>query len=105
MFADKKNKLLKKIRKLLNIDLRNLCNWLKANKISLNASKTELLIFRHPNKEINYDLKIKINGKRLLPSSFVKYLGILIDSHLTWNYHADMLAAKLSRNVRMLTKI
>ena len=62
------------------------------------------LIFRHPNKEINYD-KIKINGKRLLPSNFVKYLDILIDSHFTWNYHTDMLAAKLSRNVGMLTKI
>ena len=32
-------------------------------------------------------------------------MGILIDSHLTWNYHTDMLAAKLSRNVGMLTKI
>ena len=71
----------------------------------LNASKTELLSFRHPNKEINYDLKIKINGKRLLPPNFVKYLGTLIDSHLTWNYHTDMLAAKYSRNIGMLTKI
>ena len=47
------NKSLKQLQKHLNIDLRNLCNWLKANKISLNASKTELLIFRHPNKTIN----------------------------------------------------
>ena len=31
--------------------------------------------------------------------------GTLIDSHLTWNYHTDMLAAKLSRNIEMLTKI
>ena len=99
------DKSLKKIRKQLNIDLRNLYNWLKANNISHNASKTELLIFRHPNKKINYNLKIKINGERLLPSNFVKYLGTLIDSHLTWNYHTDMLAAKLTRNIGMLTKI
>ena len=45
-----KHKSLKQLQKHLNLDLRNLCNWLKANKISLNASKTELLIFRHPNK-------------------------------------------------------
>ena len=63
-----KNKSLKQLQKHLNLDLRNLCNWLKANKISLNASKTELLIFRHPNKHINYTLKIKIDGKRLIPS-------------------------------------
>ena len=29
----------------------------------------------------------------------------MIDSHLTWNYHTEMLAAKLSRNVGMLAKI
>ena len=59
-----KNKSLKQLKKQLNLDLRNLCNWLKSNKISLNASKTKLIIFRHPNKTINYDLKVKIDGKK-----------------------------------------
>ena len=63
-----KNKSLKQLKKHLNFDLRKLVNWLKANKISLNASKTEMLIFRHPNKALNYDLKIKLDGKRLYPS-------------------------------------
>ena len=62
-------------------------------------------MFRHPNKELNYDLKIKIDGKKLLPSNYVKYLGILIDSHLKWNYQTDTLASKLSRTIGMLTKI
>ena len=100
-----KNKSLKQIKKQLNLDLRNLNNWLKANKISLNASKTELLIFRHPNKKINYDLKIKIDGKRLIPSKYIKYLGIVIDEHLNWNYHVDTLAPKLARAIGMLMKV
>ena len=100
-----KNNSLKQLKKYLNFDLRNLASWLKANKISLNASKTEMLIFRHPNKPINYDLKIKMDGKRIYPSKYVKYLGILIDSHLNWNYQTKMLAPKLSRAVGMLAKI
>ena len=100
-----KNKSPKQLQKQLNIDLGQLCKWLKANKISLNASKTELIIFKHPNKPINYDLKIKINGKRLYPSKFVKYLGIFIDSHLNWNYQSEALSTKLSRAVGMLAKI
>ena len=100
-----KNNSLKQIKKYLNFDLRNLVSWLKANKISLNASKTEILIFRHPNKPINYDLNNKLDGKRIYPSKFVKYLGILIDPHLSWNYHSKMLAPKLSRAVGMLAKI
>ena len=77
-----KNKSLKKIKKYLNKDLKSLNEWLKANKISLNASKTEILIFRHHNKPLNYEIKIKLDGKRLYPSKFAKYLGILIDSKL-----------------------
>ena len=33
------NKSLKILKKLLNIDLKNLTNWFNANKISLNVSK------------------------------------------------------------------
>ena len=67
-FADDTNMLIvdksiKQIQKKINIDLKLLCKWLRANKISLNASKTELIIFRDPKKKINYDPKIKIVGK------------------------------------------
>ena len=97
-----KNNSLKQLKKQLNLDLRSLNNWLKANKISLNSGKTELIIFRHINKQINYDLKIKINGKRIHPSSHVKYLGIFIDSHLNWSFHSDALASRLSHANGML---
>ena len=100
-----KNKSIKQLQKHLNFDLRRLVYWLKSNKISLNTSKSEMLIFRHPNKVINYDLKIKLQGKRLYPSKYVKYLGILIDPHLNWSFHTDILASKLSRTVGMLSKI
>ena len=109
-FADDTNLLiennsLKQLQKQLNYDLRQLCRWLKANKISLNCNKTELILFRHPNKPINYDLKVKINGKKLLTSNYVKYLGIILDSHLNWSYHADSLSTKLTRAAGMLSKI
>ena len=100
-----KNNSLKQLKKYLNHDLRKLDKWLKVNKISLNNSKTELIIFRHPNKKINYDLKIKLNGKRLYPSNVVKYLGIFLDSHLNWNYNSEFLATKLCRANGMLKKI
>ena len=79
LFADNSSLLLKnaspkQLQKYINLDLKNLCNWLKANKISLYAGKTELVIFRHPNKKINFEFKIKINGKKIYESNYVKYL-------------------------------
>ena len=90
-----KNKSLKQLQKHINIDLKYLCNWLKANKISLNISKTELILFWHPNKTINYELKIKIEGKRLYPSNYVKYLGITLDPFLNWHFQSNDLCIKL----------
>ena len=100
-----KGKNLKQMKKHLNYDLDQLCDWLKANKIALNCDKTEMIIFRHPNKKINYDLKVKVNGKKLRLSSNVKYLGVYLDEHLNWSYHVDALAAKLTRASGMLAKI
>ena len=48
---------------------------------------------------------LKIDGKKLIPSKFVKYLGILIDEHLNWHAHQTALSTKLSRAIGMLYKI
>ena len=40
------NNFIKKLNKLLNKDLKNLTNWLNANKISLNVDKTETILFK-----------------------------------------------------------
>ena len=40
------NDSIKRLNKAVNFDLKNLTNWLNANKISLNGSKTELILFK-----------------------------------------------------------
>ena len=40
------NDTIKKLNKTVNLDLKNLTNHLNANKISLNVSKTELILFK-----------------------------------------------------------
>ena len=99
------NKNLEIVQKRLNHDLKRLSNWLRANKISLNASKTELIIFRDPRKKIQHEIKIKINGKKLIPCKSVKYLGIYIDCHLTWKTHQAEISSRLTRANGMLCKI
>ena len=54
-FADDTNLLLvdnslKNIKKNINHDLKLLTAWLRANRISLNTSKTEILLFRLKSK-------------------------------------------------------
>ena len=88
------------IRKL-NTDLKSLNYWLMANKISLNSSKTELIIFRDKNKIVP-PLNIKLNGIKLIPKSEIKYLGLTMDEHLTFKTHINITNAKLKRANNLL---
>ena len=68
-FADDTNlllsdKSLKKINKHINYDLKLLNIWLRANKISLNASKTEIILFRPESQSnITKHLNFRISGQ------------------------------------------
>ena len=87
----------------LNKDLKSLYKWLLANKISLNAAKTELIIFRKPLQKIPI-LNIKIHGKRISPVSSLKYLGIFLDCYLNGSAHCFQLVTKLQRANGMIAK-
>ena len=96
---------IKKINKVVNKDLKFLIQWLHANKISLNVAKTEVIIFRRKKKQLDFDLNLKICGKKLQASSYVKYLGIYLDQYLDWSPHANHLSDKLIKTNAMLCKL
>ena len=86
-FADDTNLLytnnsIKKLNKMLNKDLKNLTNWLNANKISLNVNKTEMILFK----------------------PIIK-IGIKIDQYLNWQDHINNIAIKLNKANAMLCKV
>ena len=66
----------------MNKDLKSPLHWLNANKIFVNVTKTEAVIFRANDKVFNTDLKLKMCGKKLYPSHHVKYLGVYLDEYL-----------------------
>ena len=108
-FADDTNLLnisenYKILQKNVNHDLKSLHDWLLSNKISLNKDKTELIYFHKSRSNIPTDLNIKMNGKRLIHSSKIKYLGIYIDETLMGRDHCEEIIKKLSRANGILAK-
>ena len=87
---------MKRRNKQINQDLKNLANWLNANKIFLNVSKTKFVLFKSLGKLTNVPLKLKLNGKRLYPTNSVKYL-INIDEKLNWKQQISNIAIKLNK--------
>lgn len=88
--------------KKINRDLRCLNHWLLANKISLNSTKTELIYFRKSGSPIP-GKRIQLNGVKLVACSEVKYVGITLDEHLTFEPHRNILHSKLKRANNLLS--
>ena len=78
--------------------------WLKANRLSLNVKKTELIIFRHKKKLLDHSVKFKFNGKRLLPTSSIKYLGVFLNEYLYCNKQLPHVIAKL-KGIDIISKL
>ena len=96
------NNSVKYINKQVNHCLKNLVNQFKANKIHLNVDKAELALFTSPKKQLDNDLKIKLNGKRLYEADSTKYLGIQIGKRLAWKQQVNDVAIKLNKANAML---
>ena len=99
------SKSLKKINKYVNHDLSQVVQWLRANRISLNANKTELIIFRPKNKSMTKQLNYRISGQKVNIVNKAKYLGKYLDKHLTWIFQLNKIKTKLSRSRGSLAKL
>ena len=64
-----------------------------------------MVTFKSKQKKREGDLKIKLCAKRLYPTESVKYLGVKIDTNLSWKCHVNDLSIKLNRANALLFKM
>ena len=83
------NTSLKKINSCINHDLALLIQLLKANKINLNLTKSEIGIFRPKQKSRTKHMNLRISGQRAHLSSKVRYQGVILQENLEWEQHPN----------------
>ena len=94
------------LQKIVNRELRKVKKWLEANRLALSINKTNYVIFHSLTTVINEFIRIKFGSRTINQSSnYVKYLGVLVDSTLTWKPHIIELSKKLARTVGIFFKI
>ena len=99
------NKSLKKIISYVNHDLALMTDWLRGTKISLNTSKTKVLIYKPKTKKIYKNLNFRISGQKIEISDSIKYLGLHLQDTLEWDIHLNVIIKKLQRAIGLLSKI
>ena len=75
------------IESYLNQDLGNIYSWLRANRLTLNMTKTEFLLIgsRQRQSSLTVSPALTINGVKVKQVTNTKSLGIIIDDRLDWS--------------------
>ena len=93
------------LEKTINKELKKLYQWLCSNRLALNIDKTNFVLFHSIQKPITKPVTLLINRKAIKQANFVKYLGVLIDSNLSWKFHIHELCKKISKTIGIFYKI
>ena len=88
---------------LTNNELVKIDKWVCANKLSLNINKTALSICS--TKAVTDVRRVKIRNVEINLVNNFKFLGIIIDSNLSFSSHYQNICNKTSRSSSVLSKL
>jgi len=105
------NKNLRTLETIINNELCKVSEWLISNKLSLNIAKSNFVIFHPYQKKLDYEISIALYDNEsqrrvsLDRKDHVKYLGVIIDSGLTWKSHIENISLKISKTVGIISRL
>ena len=111
MFADDTNSFyshqnINDLFSTVNSELECINQWFKANKLSLNIEKTKYTLFhkKSAKNEISGIPDLKIESKNIEKKSSIKFLGVMLDEHISRNNHIKAVENKLGKNIGLLNR-
>ena len=80
------------------------------NKLSINFAKTSFMIVKSARKRLNIPVDIRLPDKNglflhLKQNQHIKYLGVLIDEKMNWQYHIASVCARIAQNTGIFYKL
>lgn len=92
----------------INNELAKVSHWLTENKLSLNISKTKCMLFHHYQKEKHISPDsiplLELNGYKIDYVDEFKFLGITIDTSLSWKAHIDLTCKRVLSAIGILSR-
>ena len=93
------------LESVLNRELKQLSQWLKVNRLALNITKSNFVIFHSHKRIVHHNVTLLLDKKSILEKGHIKYLGVFIDQHLNWKAHISNISKKISRNIGILYRL
>ena len=109
LFADDSNmfisgKNLNVLIDTMNMEMIKVIEWLQVNKLSLNLKKTHFMVFRRKRGKIMLEKDLMVDNVKISRTDKTKFLGVVIDEYLTFEYHVKHVKGKVARGLGILYK-
>ena len=89
---------------VINGELLNVNQWLAANKLSLNVTKSKFMVFHMHNKSVSYP-DLQINGNKIERVTEFNFLGLVLQSNLSWSKHINHISLKVSKAIGIIHRL
>ena len=88
----------------LNHDLRNVYEWLSANKLTLNMTKTEFMLIASRQKlsQFTESPSLTINENAIEQVTSAKSLGVYVDQNINWECHIENISIIALFNLNLI---
>ena len=95
------------IANILNEDLINVSDWMKANKLSLNASKTEYMVIGSHKRlhQTQSDPSITLVDNQIKRVKVTKSLGLMTDETLTWDEQVTLITKEVNKGLNVMRRL
>jgi len=80
---------------VLNSELKQMSQWFKVNKLSLNINKTNYMCFH--SKPYQDDCKLKMDGLEVSRVQVTKFLEVMVDEKLSSSNHINAVCKNVSK--------
>ena len=89
---------------VINRELLKVYEWLGANKLSLNVAKTKFMVFHNSNRLVRYP-NLLINGRPIERVTQFNFLGLILQSNMSWSMHTDHISLKVSKAIGIIYRL
>ena len=85
-------------------ELQEICKWLDLYKLYLNVKRSKFMLFHMPQR-VTPLLHIELNGSPIEYIQEFNFLGLTLDSSLSFKFHLTKIGNKISRVIGLLHKL
>ena len=89
---------------VINNELGKISEWLGANKLSLNISKTKFMVFPTSNRYVTYPV-LQIDRRPIERVAQFNFLSLILQSNLAWSKHINHVSLKISKTIGILYRL